>query len=173
VTYYAPSTPGTFQVSAAWCICFTPAIIKQGMSSSLLVLSSLTNLDQVLKFVIVGKCHFITKRRRGNSILGFKTTIQENSHETQHRTNNACDRFRRGDLAAMAVSAIAQSFPGAGTVMTYNVNEGTDFQQVVGATTLPQFLIGVGEILTQVQGTNPPERMQAVAKKSSKHSRSC
>ena len=32
VTYYAPSTPGTFQVSAAWCICFTPAIIKQGMS---------------------------------------------------------------------------------------------------------------------------------------------
>jgi hypothetical protein len=65
--------------------------------------------------------------------------------------------------AAMAVSAIAQSFPGAGTVMTYNVNEGTDFQQAVGATTLPQFLIGVGQILTQVQGTNPPERMQAVA----------
>jgi hypothetical protein len=66
--------------------------------------------------------------------------------------------------AAMAVSAIAQSFPGAGTVMTYNVNEGTDFQQVVGATTLPQFLIGVGQILTQVEGTNPPERMQAVAR---------
>jgi hypothetical protein len=66
--------------------------------------------------------------------------------------------------AAMAVSAIAQSFPGAGTVMTYNVNEGTDFQQVVGSTTLPQFLIGVGQVLTQVQGTNPPERMQAVAR---------
>jgi hypothetical protein len=67
--------------------------------------------------------------------------------------------------AAMAVPAIAQSFPGIGTVMTYNVNEGTDFLQVVGAQTLPQFLIGVGEILTQVQGTNPPERMRAVAGK--------
>ena len=66
--------------------------------------------------------------------------------------------------AAMAVSAVAQSFPGAGTVMTYNVNEGTDFQQVVGTSTLPEFLIGVGQILTQVQGTNPPERMQAVAR---------
>ena len=66
--------------------------------------------------------------------------------------------------AAMAVSAVAQSFPGPGTVMTYNVNEGTDFQQVVGASTLPEFLIGVGQILTQVQGTNPPERMQAVAR---------
>jgi hypothetical protein len=49
--------------------------------------------------------------------------------------------------------------------MTYNVNEGTDFQQVVGAQTLPQFLLGVGQIVTQVQGTNPPERMQAVAGK--------
>jgi hypothetical protein len=67
--------------------------------------------------------------------------------------------------AAMANPAIAQSFPGIGTVMTYNVNEGTDFQQVVGAQTLPQFLLGVGQIVTQVQGTNPPERMQAVAGK--------
>ena len=69
-----------------------------------------------------------------------------------------------GIWAAMAVSATAQSFPGAGTVMTYNVNEGTDFLQVVGATTELQFLVGVGQILTQVQGTNPPERMQAVAR---------
>jgi hypothetical protein len=73
-----------------------------------------------------------------------------------------------GTVAAIStaapVPAEAQSFPGAGVVMTYNVNEGTDFQQVVGATTLPEFLIGVGQILTQVQGTNPPERMQAVAR---------
>ncbi|MFZ3367818.1 MAG: hypothetical protein WA239_11935, partial [Candidatus Sulfotelmatobacter sp.] len=61
--------------------------------------------------------------------------------------------------------ATALSFPGIGTVMTYNVNEGTDFLQVVGAQTLQQFLLGVGQILTQVQGTNPPERMQAVARK--------
>jgi hypothetical protein len=66
--------------------------------------------------------------------------------------------------ATAPVPAEAQSFPGAGLVMTYNVNEGTDFQQVVGATTLPEFLIGVGQIVTQVQGTNPPERMQAVAR---------
>ena len=65
---------------------------------------------------------------------------------------------------AKATPAVAQSFPGIGTVMTYNVNEGTDFLQVVGATTLPQFLLGVGQVLTQVQGTNPPERMGAVAR---------
>lgn len=62
------------------------------------------------------------------------------------------------------VPAMAQSFPGIGVVMTYNVNEGTDFQQVVGTTTLQAFLLGVGQVNTQVQGTNPPERMQAVAK---------
>jgi hypothetical protein len=67
--------------------------------------------------------------------------------------------------AAMAAPAVAQLIPGVGTVMTYNVNEGTDFTQVVGAQTLPQFLVGVGQVLTQVQGTNPPERMQAVAGK--------
>ena len=67
--------------------------------------------------------------------------------------------------AAMAVPAVAQLIPGVGSVMTYNVNEGTDFLQVVGAQTLPQFLVGVGQIITQVQGTNPPERMQAVARK--------
>jgi hypothetical protein len=66
--------------------------------------------------------------------------------------------------AAEAVPANAPNLPGAGIVMTYNVNEGTDFQQVVSTTTLSQFLLGVGQILTQVQGTNPPERMQAVAR---------
>jgi hypothetical protein len=67
-------------------------------------------------------------------------------------------------LAGMIVPATAQRFPGVGTVMTYNVNEGTDFQQVVGTETLQEFLLGVGQVITQVQGTNPPERMQAVAK---------
>src|ERR1035437_1708855 len=66
--------------------------------------------------------------------------------------------------AAAAVPAVAQHFPGIGTVMTYNVNEGTDFLQVVGAQTLQQFLLGVGQVITQVQGTNPPERMRAVAR---------
>ena len=65
---------------------------------------------------------------------------------------------------AMVVPAMAQRFPGIGTVMTYNVNEGTDFLQAVNAQNFPQFLLDVGQILTQVQGTNPPERMQAVAR---------
>ena len=60
-------------------------------------------------------------------------------------------------------SAAGQALPGVGAVMTYNVNEGTDFVQVTSATTLAQFLSGVGQITQQVQGTNPPERMQAVA----------
>lgn len=64
---------------------------------------------------------------------------------------------------ASTVPVMAQTIPGLGTVMTYNVNEGTDFLQVEGVTTLPQFLLGVGQIIAQVQGTNPPERMQAIA----------
>jgi endonuclease/exonuclease/phosphatase family metal-dependent hydrolase len=66
--------------------------------------------------------------------------------------------------AVIAVPATAQHLPGLGTVMTYNVNEGTDFQQVVGTQTLQEFLLGVGQVITQVRGTNPPERMQAVAR---------
>ena len=66
--------------------------------------------------------------------------------------------------AVMVAPAAAQRFPGIGTVMTYNVNEGTDFEQVVGTQTLQEFLLGVGQVITQVQGTNPPERMKAVAR---------
>src|SRR5580704_14337383 len=66
--------------------------------------------------------------------------------------------------AVPAAPAVAQHFPGIGTAMTYNVNEGTDFLQVVDTQTLQEFLLGVGQVLTQVQGTNPPERMQAVAR---------
>jgi hypothetical protein len=65
--------------------------------------------------------------------------------------------------AAAVLPALAQNSAGVLEVMTYNVNEGTDFQQVLSATNPTQFLLGVGEIVTQVQGTNPPERMQAVA----------
>lgn len=65
--------------------------------------------------------------------------------------------------AALALPALGQKAKGNLTVMTYNVNEGTDFLQVLGASNATQFLLGVGGIVTQVQGTNPPERMQAVA----------
>jgi endonuclease/exonuclease/phosphatase family metal-dependent hydrolase len=70
-------------------------------------------------------------------------------------------------VAALAVGtspANGQTLPGIGTVMTYNVNEGSDFLQVQSATSVGEFLIGVGQIVQQMQGTNPPERMQAVAK---------
>lgn len=60
-------------------------------------------------------------------------------------------------------SAFAQGLPGVGSVMTYNVNEGSDFLQVASAASTEEFLIGVGQIVQQVQGTNPPERMRAVA----------
>jgi len=71
-------------------------------------------------------------------------------------------------FAAVAVElgtgpAVGQTLPGIGTVMTYNVNEGSDFLQVQSTSSVGQFLIGVGEIVQQVQGTNPPERMQAIA----------
>lgn len=65
--------------------------------------------------------------------------------------------------SAMTAPAKAQAFPGVGVVMTYNVNEGTDFEQVVGTASLQDFLLGVGQVITQVQGTNPPVRMRAVA----------
>lgn len=46
--------------------------------------------------------------------------------------------FATAPCAAAAVPANAPKLPGAGIVMMYNVNEGTDFQQAVGATTLSQ-----------------------------------
>ncbi|HEY6386305.1 MAG TPA: hypothetical protein VIX91_11545 [Candidatus Acidoferrum sp.] len=49
-------------------------------------------------------------------------------------------------------------------VMTYNVNEGTDFLQIQAATDLNSFLVAVGQTITQVRETNPPARMRAVAK---------
>src|SRR6202158_6596406 len=66
-------------------------------------------------------------------------------------------------LPVAVAPAFAQNSAGRLVVMTYNVNEGTDFLQVLSATNPLQFLLGVGEIVDQVQGTNPPERMQAVA----------
>lgn len=48
-------------------------------------------------------------------------------------------------------------------VMTYNVDEGTDFLEVQSATNVTQFLVAVGQTITQVRATNPPARMQALA----------
>jgi len=49
-------------------------------------------------------------------------------------------------------------------VMTYNANEGTDLLEVQAAKTPTDFLIAVGATIAQVRETNPPARMQALAK---------
>jgi hypothetical protein len=49
-------------------------------------------------------------------------------------------------------------------VMTYNVDEGTDYIEALSATTFPQFLAGVTTDWNNVQATNPPERAQAIAR---------
>jgi endonuclease/exonuclease/phosphatase family metal-dependent hydrolase len=53
-------------------------------------------------------------------------------------------------------------------VMTYNVNEGTDFIEVLSATNLPDFLNAVQVTLNNIDNTNPPIRMRAVAKEIAK-----
>jgi endonuclease/exonuclease/phosphatase family metal-dependent hydrolase len=63
--------------------------------------------------------------------------------------------------------AVAQSLSkGKGDlrVMTYNVDEGTDYLELQQATDLNQFLVAVGQTITQVRQTNSPQRMQAIAK---------
>ncbi|HEY6946255.1 MAG TPA: hypothetical protein VI431_14040 [Candidatus Acidoferrum sp.] len=69
-------------------------------------------------------------------------------------------------LAFGAESSFAQSLSngdGDLRVMTYNANEGTDFLEVEQAGTTTQFLLAVGQTITQVRETKPPERMQALA----------
>ena len=48
-------------------------------------------------------------------------------------------------------------------VMTYNVNEGTDFVEVLGAQTFSDFVAAVQLTINNVRATNPPLRMQAIA----------
>ncbi|AQV98410.1 hypothetical protein BJN34_31540 [Cupriavidus necator] len=70
-------------------------------------------------------------------------------------------------IACLPVSAYAQSLSrgdGDLRVMTYNVDEGTDYQEVARASGFQEFLVAVGQTITQVRASNPPERMQALAK---------
>ena len=72
-------------------------------------------------------------------------------------------------LACLAVPTptVAQSLSkGRGDlrVMTYNVNEGTDYLEIQQARDMNQFLVAVGQTITQVRVTNSAARMQAVAK---------
>jgi len=70
-------------------------------------------------------------------------------------------------LVVACLQASAQSLSnGKGDlrVMTYNVNEGTDFLEIQAATDTQTFLAAVVQTITQVRATNPPARMQALAK---------
>jgi endonuclease/exonuclease/phosphatase family metal-dependent hydrolase len=69
-------------------------------------------------------------------------------------------------LATPSLFAQSQLSNGKGDlrVMTYNVDEGTDYIEVMAATTREQFLVAVGQTITQVRATDPRGRMKAVAK---------
>ena len=69
-----------------------------------------------------------------------------------------------GAHAGLAEAQSLSNGKGHLRVMTYNVNEGTDFLEVVAARNLSEFLVAVGQTIAQVRATNPPERMQAVAR---------
>jgi endonuclease/exonuclease/phosphatase family metal-dependent hydrolase len=69
--------------------------------------------------------------------------------------------------ACLHMAALGQSLSnGKGDlrVMTYNANEGTDLIEVQAATTPGEFLAAVVQTITQVRATDPPARMQALAK---------
>jgi hypothetical protein len=69
-------------------------------------------------------------------------------------------------LATGSLPALGQLSKGKGDlrVMTYNVYEGTNFTEVAAAQNLTEFLVAVGETITQVRATDPPRRMQKVAR---------
>jgi hypothetical protein len=65
----------------------------------------------------------------------------------------------------LGVSAPAlASGPSDLRVMNYNIYEGTNFRQIGQAQTLNQFIAAVGGTMWQVRATDPPARMQAIAK---------
>lgn len=94
------------------------------------------------------------------------------------RFSGGVRRIGRGWLTFSVLLSLLSSLGGAGQasaeepskgkghlrVMTYNVNEGTDFLEIQQARDLNQFLAAIGQTITQVRETNSPARMQAVAK---------
>lgn len=72
-----------------------------------------------------------------------------------------------GVLLAGSEILQAQASPvGPGTtvkVMTYNINEGSDFTQVFAATNFAEFVAGAQATRNEVVASNPPLRMEAIA----------
>ena len=66
-------------------------------------------------------------------------------------------------FVTLAVSPLAQAQKATVKVMTYNVFQGTDFIEVLSATTFPEFLAAANLTVNQVIDSNLPLRMQAIA----------
>jgi endonuclease/exonuclease/phosphatase family metal-dependent hydrolase len=68
-------------------------------------------------------------------------------------------------IATSIGRAQPNSAAGSGTVkvMTYNVNEGSDFVEVLSATNFVEFVAGAQATLNEVTSSNPPVRMRAIA----------
>jgi hypothetical protein len=67
-------------------------------------------------------------------------------------------------MGAATAAAAEEHGNGKLRVMTYNVDEGTDYIEALSATNFSQFLAGVTTDLTNVRATNPPDRAQAIAR---------
>jgi len=104
----------------------------------------------------------MSRERSAASLTGIALSRQDNSVKTQ-KASALLLMICVAVFGILGTGAAAQTVPGIGAVMTYNLNEGSDFLQVQSANSVGDFLVGVGEIVQQVQSTNPPERMQAVA----------
>lgn len=106
------------------------------------------------------------RRARQDSRPAFLAVISRKSAQTSVNTKSLLP-FLLATLvwAATPVALHGGQADGQLRVMTYNVNEGTDYIEILNARTVPEVLIAVGETITQVRATNPPERMPAVAAK--------
>ena len=74
--------------------------------------------------------------------------------------------LRASLLALLATGSAPALSSGSGDlrVMTYNVDEGTDYLEVQRAKTANEFLIAVGQTIIQVRATQPRQRMKAIAR---------
>jgi endonuclease/exonuclease/phosphatase family metal-dependent hydrolase len=66
--------------------------------------------------------------------------------------------------SGLSQTAYASREPHQITIMTQNMDAGTDFGPVLSAHTFPELLAGVAELYAEVQASNPPERAAGIAK---------
>ena len=73
-------------------------------------------------------------------------------------------------ISSLAIAGLtpaqAQLSKGKGSlrVMTYNIAQGTNLRELATAQSQEAFLVAVGQTITKVRATNPPKRMEALAK---------